>query len=103
MDALLRDREEIDRLRRRIGTGVAMEVRRVRPSERGTRVAIADRRLVDMVCLEDMHLADVLQVSGWVPAGQRASGKHIKALQAVLGAALDRMTGPVRGRSILTL
>lgn len=103
MDALLRDREEIDRLRRRIGAGVAMEVRRVRPSERGTRVAIADRRLVDMVCLEDMHLADVLQVSGWVPAGQRASGKHIKALQAVLAAALDRMTGPVRRRSILTL
>ena len=61
MDAVLRDREEIERLRRRIGTGSAMVVRRIRPSKRGSRASISDRRLVDMVCLEDRALNTAFQ------------------------------------------
>lgn len=91
IDAVLRDREEIDRLRRRIGDGVAMEVRRVRPSQRGTRVAIPDRRLVDLVCIEEKTISDVLKAHGWT-----ASGKTVTALAQALGRALDRMAGPVR-------
>ena len=53
IDALMQDRQEIDRLHRKIGPGTALEVRRVRPSDRGTRSAIPDRALVDMVCIGD--------------------------------------------------
>lgn len=65
MDAVLRDRDEIERLRGRIGTGSAMVVRRIRPSNRGSRASIPDRRLVDMVCIEDRPLSEVLKTHGW--------------------------------------
>ncbi len=103
MDAVLRDREEIERLRRRVGSGYAMQVRRVRPSDRNRRQLISDLQLVDMVCIEDRTLSEVLEACGWVGEGQRASGKHIKALRLALGAALDRMAGPVRQPKIVTL
>ncbi|NRB19951.1 MAG: hypothetical protein HRU33_20990 [Rhodobacteraceae bacterium] len=86
IDAVLRDREEIDRLRRRIGTGSAMVVRRIRPSRRGSRVSITDRRLVDMVCLEGKTLSDVLRSHGW-----SIKGDLVKALSIALGEALCRM------------
>lgn len=103
MDALLRDREEIDHLRRRIGAGVAMEVRRVRPSQRGVRASIPDRRLVDMVCLEDSSLSEVLAKSGWVAEGTAAQGKHIRVLCEALCSALDRMIGPVARSRIISM
>ncbi|MDE4272968.1 hypothetical protein PXK58_00840 [Phaeobacter gallaeciensis] len=95
MDAVLRDRDEIDRLRRRVGTGCAIEVRRVRPSKRGSRVSITNRRLVDMVCIEDRSLRDVLQFHGW-----SVYGETIKAVRVALGGVLDAMAGPVRGGGI---
>jgi hypothetical protein len=86
MDAVLRDREEIDRLRRRIGTGSAMVVRRIRPSQRGSRVSISDRRLVDMVCLEDRAPNAVLKAHGW-----SAYGETSQVVAKALGLAFDRM------------
>lgn len=88
MDAVLRDREEIMRLRRRIGTGSAVVVRRIRPSKRGSRVSISDCRLVDMVCLEDRVVSDVLKVHGWSVHGETS-----RAVSKALGRALDRMNG----------
>lgn len=88
MDAVLRDRDEIKRLRRRIGTGSAMVVRRIRPSKRGSRVSISDLRLVDMVCLEDRALSDVLKAHGWSVYGDTS-----RAVAKALGLALGRMSG----------
>lgn len=91
MDAVLRDRERIGVLRKRIGSGSAMVVRRVRPSDRGSRVTIMDRRLVDIVCLEDGTITDVLRAHGW------ANDARLRAaLQSALAEVLDRMMGPVR-------
>lgn len=94
MDAVLRDREEIERLRRRIGTGQAMAVRRIRPSKRGSRASITDRRLVDMVCLEERTISDVLKAHGW-----SVYGDTVKATTRALADALGRMAGPVRSSS----
>ena len=93
IDAVLRDRERIVALRRRIGSGSALVVRRVRPSKRGSRVGISDRKLVDMVCLEDMTLDQVAKAHGWAVKGAVRS-----ALLSALSGALDRMLGPVRER-----
>ena len=38
-----------------------MTLRRVRPSKRGTKAGITDRRIVDMVCIAGMTLAQVLE------------------------------------------
>lgn len=50
-------------MRNRIGHGVAMPVRRVRPSDRGAdqHGPIMDRVLVDMVCLSVKSLNEVLR------------------------------------------
>lgn len=88
MDAVLRDGEEIARLQRRIGSGAAMVVRRIRPSKRGSRTTIFDRRLVDMVCLEERSLSEVLQTHGWV-----VSGTTVRSLRMALRSALSRMAG----------
>jgi len=87
IDAVLRDREEIERIRRLIGTGTAMAVRKIRPSKRGSRVHITDRRLVDMVCLEDKPISQVLRAHGW-----SVRGSSIHALRRALADSLERMT-----------
>ena len=94
MDAVLRDREHITVLRQRIGSGSAMVVRRNRPSHRGSRVTIMDRRLVDIVCLEDGTITDVLRAHGWA-----VNADLVKALNRGLSEVLDRMMGPVRRSS----
>lgn len=86
MDAVLRDRQKIERLRHRIGPGSALVVRRIRPSKRGSRTSITDRRLVDMVCLEDRPLSDVLKAHGW-----SVSGETSRALAKALEASFERM------------
>lgn len=90
MDRRLEISAEVDRLRRRIGSGVAMAVRRVRPSDRGGAAArqITDMALVDAVCLKGKGLAQVLVFHGW-----SVKGAHRDALSAALCAALDRMIG----------
>lgn len=91
MDAVLRDRQRIDVLRRRIGSGSAMVVRRHRPSDRGSRASIFDRRLVDIICLEDGTISDVLKGHGW-----SIKADLVTSLQVALGQVLDRMMGPVK-------
>jgi hypothetical protein len=94
MDAFVAEGDDIRRLRTRVGTGVAMQIRRIRPSARGTapRGIISDLALVDAVCLEELTLSAVLTRFGWV-----SDGKNREALRAALGAALDRMAVAGRG------
>lgn len=82
--------DEVAMLRNRIGCGSSLAVRRVRPSASGEtqRGPIMDRVLVDMVCIKDCALDDVLRAHGWQP-----DGRTRKALSEALSAALDRMIG----------
>lgn len=88
-DARLESARRIDRLRRRVGSGVGLAVRRVRPSDRGARSSIPDMDLVNRVCLAEQDISAVLRAYGWV-----VNGKTVQAATAALGAALDRMIGP---------
>ncbi|WP_235841862.1 hypothetical protein [Cereibacter johrii] len=88
MDGYLREGEELARLRARIGTGSALAVRRIRPSKRGSKAAILDRTLVDMVALSGLTLSEVLAAHGWAKRTDSLS-----ALRIALAAALDRMQG----------
>ncbi|RMC37510.1 hypothetical protein [Paracoccus alkanivorans] len=88
MDAFIVEGEAIRRMRRAIGNGVAMQVRRVRPSARGGKSArnIRDRDLVDAICLQGKSFRQVLQAHGWA-----GDGKHVKRLVDALANVLDRM------------
>jgi hypothetical protein len=90
MDAYLSVGRELAGMKRRMGNGIAMQVRRVRPSARGNgqRGPICDRALVDMVCLQQMLLTEVLRRHGW-----STKGPHRDALREALSASLDRMIG----------
>jgi hypothetical protein len=88
MDAYLAVGRELDRLHGRIGPGQALVLRRVRPSARGSRAGISDRRIVDMVCLCGMTLGQVLEAHGWAVKGQYRDG-----VRTALCGALDRMQG----------
>lgn len=92
IDAFLDVGARLRGLHRRIGDGVALEVRRVRPSDRGARRAVRDRVLVDMVCLGDRTLDAVLGAHGWAVKGDARA-----ALRVALAAALDRMQGYGQG------
>uniref|UniRef100_UPI0035B0E179 hypothetical protein n=1 Tax=Paenirhodobacter enshiensis TaxID=1105367 RepID=UPI0035B0E179 len=88
-DLRLIEAREIAALRRRIGEGAAMAVRRVRPSKRGPGASIIlDRRLVDAICLEDMDPSAVLAAHGWA----KFAG-NVERIRDALCAALDRMQG----------
>jgi hypothetical protein len=104
VDTFIDQGEWLAVLRGRIGGGVAMAVRRVRPSKRaalksiyedealeGERVKarlISDRALVDGVLVAGLTLSEVLRGHGW-----SADGKHRDALRVALCGALDRMQG----------
>lgn len=88
MDAHLILGRELTGMHRAIGDGSALAVRRIRPSARGSRVSIPDRRIVDMVCLGGLTLSDVLAAHGWASKGETR-----RALREALCAALDRMRG----------
>ena len=92
MDAVLDQGRQIDRWRSLVGDGLAMDVRRVRPSQRGERVAIKALVLVDMVCLEEKSISDVLKAHGW------AGGKNQEKLSSALANCLDSMVGPCRSQ-----
>lgn len=95
MDAYLREGQELAAIRRKIGTGAAMVVRRQRPSKRGSRRTITDRALVDLVCVGGKTLAEVLDAHGWAKKGEA-----VAALRIALADALDRMQGPKRSRGV---
>lgn len=90
IDAYVAEGLRLAALHRRIGTGVAMAVRRIRPSGRGGKTAslITDRALVDKVCLGDCDLGQVLKAEGW-----SVQTAPLGALRKALAAALDRMQG----------
>ncbi|MGB0661312.1 MAG: hypothetical protein ACPGNV_14200 [Mangrovicoccus sp.] len=92
IDAVLRDRDQIKRIRERIGDGFALEVRR--QGKASKRSGITDRRLVDMVCLEEKTLTEVLRAHGWAKRGG-----NVATLQGALAEALNRMMGPDLRRS----
>ena len=92
MDAVLDQGRQIDRWRSMVGDGLAMDVRRVRPSQRGERIAIKALVLIDMVCLEDKSISAVLKAHGW------AGGKNQEKLNCALANCLDRMVGPIRSQ-----
>jgi hypothetical protein len=88
MDAFVAEGDEIRRAHAKIGAGAAMQVRRIRPTNRGAeaRGIITDLALVKAVCLDGMTLSAVLEGSGW-----SRKGAHREALRVALAAALDRM------------
>lgn len=90
MDRRLELSAELDGMRKRIGSGVAMSVRRVRPSARGGIEAkpIQDRTLIDGLCLRGMGIKAILKAHYWSDFGGNQ-----KALVAALSATLDRMIG----------
>lgn len=89
MDLRLEEARQLASIRRRIGGGAAIAVRRRRPSSRGVGAkTILDRALVDAVCLYDLTLAQVLRASGW-----SVDGKSLAAVRQALTASLDRMIG----------
>ncbi|MDP3960296.1 MAG: hypothetical protein Q8Q26_09625 [Pseudorhodobacter sp.] len=87
-DAFVTEGREIAMLRRRVGPGQALVLRRIRPSQRGSKSGIADLALVDLVCVDDLDLTAVLRRHGWA----KRTG-NLSALRIALGAALDRMQG----------
>lgn len=93
VDAQMRISEELGHLRLRIGGGVALEVRRIRPSKRGGpgAIAITDRALVDMFCLEGKSFVKVLRKHRWA-----VNGRRVADLREALSKALFRMQGYVR-------
>lgn len=90
IDAFIEEGRVIALLRRRIGSGVAMAVRRVRPSARGGAGArvIHDRVLVDEICLHGRSFRAVLERHGWT-----VSARNISMLLEPLACALERMSG----------
>lgn len=85
--AIFRDFQQLRAMHRRIGDGLAKEVRRIRPGGLKRR-AIRVRVLVDMVCLGGQTLEGVLKAHGWA-----VDQKSRNALRLSLCAALDRMQG----------
>ena len=89
IDAFIHDAIRLAKIEERIGAGVAMPVRRRRPSLRGAAARdITARALVDMVCLGGVSLQRVLIRHGWTGNEARRT-----LLRMALAAALDRMRG----------
>lgn len=95
MDRRLEIAGELDMLQRRVGRGVALKIRRIRPSLRAIREAGEDPRglfsdldIVQRVCVDDWSVADVLRHFRW----QDNSRNKKAALEALRGA-LTRMEG----------
>lgn len=90
MDRQLAMRGKLDQCHAAIGSGIAKEVRRRRPSARGdagvAKRSIFDRALVDQVCLSGKSLTAVLKTHGWSDKGE-----NILSLYAALTGALERL------------
>ena len=90
MDAYVDEGREIEWFRQRIGSGVAVEVRRARRSARSGDMArnIHDRELVDAICLRGQSFRAVLRRHGWT-----GSARNIGVVVAALSRCLSRMEG----------
>lgn len=92
---------DLERIRKRIGPGVVLSIRRIRPSARASGAArrpITDRALVDQVCLNEMTISEALAAHGW-----SVKSDHIGAAMRALAQALDRMLGPGPMRGVVAL
>lgn len=91
--AILDARRWVATYQRRIGEGMALEVRRrtARP-----RHPITRRDLVDLVCLGDLQPSAIAIRHGWVKSNGKAQDHAVQHLTRALAAALDAMMGPVR-------
>jgi len=92
LERMLAMRQKLDQCHRAIGSGIAKEIRRQRPSQRAgggvvIKQPIFDRDLVDMVCVQGKSLRGALDARGWGP-----DRKNINALYRALWAALERLT-----------
>lgn len=90
-EAQLADMQRLGLLKRRLGSGVAMPIRRVRPSKRGVadgrpKRNISDAVLVRMFCVDGDSLSAVLAAHGWSDYG-----KSRNVLRDALRVALERM------------
>lgn len=95
MDHRLELAAELERLQRRVGRGIALKIRRIRPSLRAIREAGEDPRglfsdldIVHRVCVEDWSATDVLRHFRW-----QLNSRNKKAVAEALSAALMRMIG----------
>lgn len=91
-EAVLADFQRLRALHRRIGPGLAKELRRHRPVDSSAgpdpRKAITARHLVDQVCLAGKTPDEILREAGWA-----VNAKIRRDLRDALCAALDRMQG----------
>jgi hypothetical protein len=90
-EARLDDARQLAAMRRRIGPGVALSIRRLRPSERADgrkRRLIRTLDLVNAVCCDGQSLSKVLDAHGW-----SVKGRTRDAARKALAAALDRVNG----------
>lgn len=85
-DARLSEARWLQRLRQRVGSGIAPRLRVRSPRARCR--SVLDLQLVDMVCVADMSLSEVLRAHGWA-----VNGRTREAARLDLAAALDRMIG----------
>ena len=96
MDRRLELSAELKRMRKRIGIGPALVLRRIRPSQRKRQLAPGERApetftrrdLVDAVCVKGKSIKQVLSMFSWSD-----SGRNCKAAIAALSDALDAMSG----------
>ncbi len=88
IDAMIAERQRLDRMIAAIGTGYAIAPSQARQHmDRGKRFAIPMRALVDGVCLRGLTIGELVQDGyGWRP-----TTKTVAAVRAALCAALDRM------------
>lgn len=93
IDSYIENGRWLEILRERVGGVVVMDIRRNMDRGNARRTIIA-RAALDMVVLAGLDLSGVLMRHGWT-----ADGKNRKALRGGLCAALDRMAGPVCGRT----
>lgn len=90
-EARLDDARRLSAMRRRIGPGVALSIRRLRPSARAggaARRLIRTIELVDAVCCAGQSLSAVLAAHGWAVKGETRD-----AARQALAEALDRVNG----------
>lgn len=87
IDAMLAERERLDRMVAAIGAGFAIAPALARQHmDRGQRQAIPVRHLVDAVCIHGKTISEVLTDHHWL-----LKGATVKAVRTVLCDALDRM------------
>ncbi|MEE2860856.1 MAG: hypothetical protein VYB46_08600 [Pseudomonadota bacterium] len=105
MDQRMAFSDELDRLRQRIGTGPAMVMRRIRPSQRGRKLTPGERApniftkrdLVDAVCVKGLSIKQTLTLFSW-----QDNGRNAKAALQALSEALDAMNGTRGQKKVLT-